>query len=98
MRHFEIPKVLRAIGKAVVAAPFLALALAMLLGPPIELVLETINLVRMRALAPGTIDAVSIERGGKGTSRADIAYHFSAGGRRVDSHRVMPGYFGNQCK
>ena len=95
MRHFEVPKVFRAVGKAVVAAPFLALMLAMLLGPPIDVVLETIDLFRMRELALGTIDAVTIKTGSKGTSRADIAYHFSAGGRRIDSHRVMPGYFGN---
>lgn len=95
MRRFEIPNLFRAMGKAIIAAPFVAILVMMLLGPTIELVLETIDLVRMRERAPGTIDAVTIQRGSKGTARADIAYHFSAGGRRIDSHRVMPGYFGN---
>lgn len=95
MKRFEIPKVLRAIGNAIVAAPFVALLLAMLLGPPVELALETVDLVRMRERAAGTIDAVTFKRGSKGTSRADIAYHFSAAGRRIDSHRVMPGYLGD---
>lgn len=86
---------LRVMGKAIVAAPFVAILAMMLLGPPVDLVLETIDLVRMRERALATIDAIAIEHGGKGTARADIAYHFSAGGRRIDSHRVLPGYFGN---
>lgn len=84
MRGRELPRIVRTIGKAILGAPFLTLFLGMLLGPPVAFVLETIDLVRMREQAPGIIDAVLIERGGKGTSRADITYHFHAVGRRID--------------
>jgi hypothetical protein len=64
----------------------------MIIGPSIPLIWETIDLVRMRGQAAGRIDAVSIERGGHGTSRANIEYHFTPNGRLVHSTRYLPGF------
>src|SRR5579859_6499843 len=88
-------RVFRTIVAFLVATPFLLLFLAMVLGPPAMFVVETIDILRMRERAEGIVDAVSIEHGGKGTSRARIEYHFDVGGRRVTSDRYVPGYFGN---
>lgn len=89
---------LRKAGGILISIPFLLLFLAMFLGPPVMVVLETIDLVRMNAQTQGRVDAVSIESGSKGTSRANITYHFNVGGRQVTSDRVFPGYHGSSEK
>ena len=75
--------------------PFAFLAAAMVFGPPAMLIVETIDLIRMRDRAQGQVDAIEIQRGGKGTSRAKITYHFPAAGRIVTSDRYVPGWLGN---
>jgi hypothetical protein len=76
-------------------SPFVLLFGAMVFGPPAMLLWETVDIVRMRERAVGQVDAVDIVRGTKGTTRANITYHFQIAGRIVTSNRYAPGYMGN---
>jgi hypothetical protein len=97
VRDRKLTRIARRIGEGILSVLILLLFLSMLLGPPIAIVLETIDLVRMQERTQGKIDSASIISS-RGASRPDIAYHFHAAGRRVDSRRLMPGSFGNHWR
>src|SRR5262245_40677084 len=90
----SVKAVLKGIAATALLLPFVALFAAMFLGPPAMLIVETVDLLRMRSVAQGVIDAINFEYGSKG-SRAKITYHFEAAGRTVVSERYVPGYHGN---
>ena len=78
-----------------VAIPFVALFLGMILGPPVFFVMETVDLFKMRGTAVGTVENVRIDRR-RSTSRAVIHYSFDVGQQRYVSERYLPGFAGNQ--
>ena len=76
------------------AIPILALFTGTLLVPPIEVIWESIELVRMRDVTPGKILAVTYVSG-KMSDRARITYTFSVAGQQFVSERYLPGFAGN---
>lgn len=78
--------------------PLLLLALVMLFGPPVSLIWETIDLIRMRARTAGRVETASVQTGGHGTARPNIEYRFNVNGREVRSSRYAPGFVANWIK
>jgi hypothetical protein len=70
---------------------------ALLLAAPIALALETIELLRMDAVAEGVVEGVGIEQaaGEPRLSRTAVRFAFLAEGRRCTSDRVVPGFVRN---
>ncbi len=75
--------------------PFLALFAWMFVVPPIAVLWESIDLVRMQGVAPGKILDVTYVSGKKLTDRARITYAFSVAGQRYVSDRYLAGFAGN---
>jgi len=46
----------------------------------------------MRATTPGTVESVSVRRGGHGTSAPQIVFSYAVDGRRYDSDHYAPGF------
>jgi len=64
-------------------------------GPPIALLAESIDMLRMRSTADGTLDEISVRLDYKGRSRPVFRYSFRAAGQRYESDRYLPGFAAN---
>lgn len=90
-----LKKIVAIIGTLFLGTLFLCLFVALFLGPPLALVLESIDIVRLRSTAPGKVTEITMKRGGHGTSRAVISYSFIVHGQQFQSDRFFPGFFAN---
>lgn len=65
-----------------------------LIGPPVAVAWEAIDLIRMREVATGKVLNVKYVSGTKG-DRAAITYVFTVQGKEYTSDRYLPGFAGN---
>lgn len=84
---YGVPGTLLAIG-------FIALFAVWMIGPPVMVAWEAIDLIRMREVAPAKVFNVKYVSSSKG-SRAVITYGFSVQGKEYVSERYLPGFAGN---
>lgn len=92
-----LKRILGGILGSIVGLAFGALFAGMVFGPPVAFLWETVDILRMRAEAPGKVLSREFKSGNKGTSRAIIEYEFSVNGRRIVSDRKFPGFLGNHA-
>lgn len=72
----------------------LGILLLFIIGP-ISVILETVDMVRMRSVTSATILASSVSTDDKGRGQREVRYQFAADGTSFVSSRVFPGWFGN---